>query len=270
MRGTSQRSRDAVVRAFSPVALAAGKDAATVAQELFSVVDALDGSASLRRALTDPARPGTDKNVLVASLFGSLDARTLGVLSDAVSARWSHEADLAQALDEAGVEALLAAAQSAKVTGRVEEELFRVERELVSNRELLLAVEDHLSSRKARIALVAEVFGNTLHPFTLALVQRKAASPRGERVLTALRELTHAATERDGRLVASVTAAVELSAAQRKRLGTILADAYGREVHINVAIDPVVLGGIKVQVGSDVVDGTVLARLDDARRRLVG
>ena len=73
-----------------------------------------------------------------------------------------------------------------------------------------------------------------------------------------------------GATPAQVTAAVELSAAQRTRLAGILADAYGREITINAAVDPAVLGGIRVQVGSEVVDGTILSRLDEARRRLVG
>ena len=67
-----------------------------------------------------------------------------------------------------------------------------------------------------------------------------------------------------------MTAAVELSMDQRHRLASILRRAYGHEMQINVAVDPQVLGGIRVQVGSEVVDGTVLSRLDDARRRLVG
>ncbi|WP_284329394.1 F0F1 ATP synthase subunit delta [Demequina litorisediminis] len=50
----------------------------------------------------------------------------------------------------------------------------------------------------------------------------------------------------------------------------MLKDAYGRDIQINVAVDPEVLGGIRVQVGSEVVDGTIISKLDDARRRLVG
>jgi len=270
MRGTSQRSRDAVVRAFAPVALAAGKDGTRLAEQLFAVVDTVDGSASLRRALTDPARPGSDKDVLVGSLFGALDARARTVVADAVASRWSHEGDLAHALTDAGYEALFAAAESAKVSGRVADELFQVERELVSQRALLLAVEDHASPRASRATLVDSVFASRVHPITLALVQRAVAAPRGERVLTTIRQLIETSVQRESRLVASVTSAVELSAAQRARLSDILTRAYGRGVQINVAIDPEVLGGIKVQVGSDVVDGTVLTRLDDARRRLVG
>ncbi|GMA36668.1 hypothetical protein [Demequina litorisediminis] len=65
MRGTSQASHDAVIREADPILTAAGKDGITIAEHLFVVVDALDSSGSLRRALTDPARPGKDKASLV-------------------------------------------------------------------------------------------------------------------------------------------------------------------------------------------------------------
>ena len=67
MRGTSQASRDAVLETFDPVATAAGKDALLIAEQLYSVVDVLDSSGSLRRALTDPAR---GKLKISVSIFG--------------------------------------------------------------------------------------------------------------------------------------------------------------------------------------------------------
>lgn len=271
MRGSSQRSRDEVLRVFEPVASAASKtDALTLAQQLFAVVDTLDGSGSLRRALTDPARPGTDKATLVSSLFGGFDTRVQDVVRDAVHARWSEEGDLAETLEDAGTVALFAGAQADKAAERVEEELFRVERALVASRDLLTAMSDRSTAPAARARLVSDVLGGKLHPVTEALIARRVVAPRGVRVLTAVRELVRQAAERRGRLLANVVAAVELSAAQRTRLASILQTAYGREVQINVSVDPTVIGGLKIQVGSDVVDGTVLARLDDARRRLVG
>jgi F-type H+-transporting ATPase subunit delta len=48
----------------------------------------------------------------------------------------------------------------------------------------------------------------------------------------------------------------------------ILGRAYGREIQVQVLVDPHVLGGLRVQVGPEVIDATVLARLADARRRL--
>jgi F-type H+-transporting ATPase subunit delta len=62
----------------------------------------------------------------------------------------------------------------------------------------------------------------------------------------------------------------ELSDADRQRLQGALARQYDRPVHLNVVVDPEVVGGVKVEIGDDVIDGTVASRLDDARRRLAG
>jgi F-type H+-transporting ATPase subunit delta len=45
---------------------------------------------------------------------------------------------------------------------------------------------------------------------------------------------------------------------------------YGRPVHLNIVVDPDVIGGIRVEIGDDVIDGTVSSRLDDARRKIAG
>ena len=70
--------------------------------------------------------------------------------------------------------------------------------------------------------------------------------------------------------MAVVTSAVPLSDTQKQRLGAALAKLYGRRMHLNLDVDPEVIGGLRVQVGSELVDGTVTARLDEARRRLTG
>ena len=270
MRGKSQASHDAVLREFEPVASAAGKDGIVLAQQLFAVVDALDSSASLRRAMTDPARPGTDKSVLVGNVFGALDSRAQDVVSSFVNHRWSHEDDLAQSVEDAGVAALLAYAESDGTLETVEEQLFRIERLLSTERDLLVAMGNRSATKETRLELLDNVLGGKLAPATVQLMQRVVGTPRGRRLVSAVKGMLDVAATRRDRSIAWVTAAVELSAAQRTRLGTILKDAYGREVQINVAVDPLVLGGIRVQVGAEVVDGTVLSRLDEARRRLVG
>ncbi len=270
MRGTSQAARDEVLNTFEPVAASAGKDGIVLAEQLFAAFDALDESTSLRRALTDPGRKGDDKASLVASLFGSYDPRVVTVLSDLVRARWAEGSDLPDAVEAAGGHALLAVAQSTEVLNAVEEQLFLVERQLTSNRELLTALGDRSATVEGRLGVLKEVFGGKVEAVTYALVARKVAAPRGVRLLDAVRELVNLAAARSNLMVVSVTAAVNLSAAQRKRLASILKETYGRDMQVNVAVDPEVLGGIKIQVGSEVVDGTVVARLADARRRLVG
>lgn len=270
MRGTSQASRDAVLETFDPVATAAGKDALLIAEQLYSVVDVLDSSGSLRRALTDPARLGHDKAELVDALFGKLDHRAVDVLKDFVHARWSEDKDLPESIEYAGAHALFAYADTAGQLSAVEEELFRVERILTANRGLLTAMSNRSATKEARLSVFHDVLAGKLSEVTDAMLERTVGVPRGRRLVPTINILLEAAARRRNRIVANVTAAVELSAAQRTRLAKILGEAYGRDIQINANVDPEVLGGIRVQVGAEVVDGTVLARLDDARRRLVG
>ncbi|WP_084830168.1 F0F1 ATP synthase subunit delta [Demequina rhizosphaerae] len=270
MRGTSQTSRDAVLRQFEPVVTASGREGLVLADQLFAAVDAIDASGSLRRALTDPARSPEAKSGLVAAVFSAYDARVKDVLASFAGSRWSADEDLAEAIDDAGERAIFAYSQEEGTLDEVQEQLFRVQRELVANRELLSALSNRAATKEARIALLHGVLGGKLLPTTEALLRRVVGNPRGRRLIPAIDALLDSAAEHRDKVVAHVTAAVELSADQRTRLARILADAYGREILINVAVDPEVLGGIRVQVGSEVVDGTVLSRLDEARRRLVG
>jgi F-type H+-transporting ATPase subunit delta len=63
---------------------------------------------------------------------------------------------------------------------------------------------------------------------------------------------------------------VPLDDSQRHRLAQALSGIYGKSVQVNVVLDPEVVGGIRVQVGDEVVDGTILPRLEEARRLLAG
>jgi F-type H+-transporting ATPase subunit delta len=70
--------------------------------------------------------------------------------------------------------------------------------------------------------------------------------------------------------VVTVRVAHPLTDAERQRLTGALSRQYGRQLHLNVVIDLDVIGGIRVEIGDDVIDGTVASRLDEARRKLAG
>jgi F-type H+-transporting ATPase subunit delta len=86
----------------------------------------------------------------------------------------------------------------------------------------------------------------------------------------AVERLSEAASRRRGQSVARVTSAVALTPAQEERLTAVLSRLYGRTIGLQVTVDPDVLGGLVVQVGDEVVDGSVAHRLEAARRRLAG
>ncbi len=74
--------------------------------------------------------------------------------------------------------------------------------------------------------------------------------------------------ESQGRAQAQVTSAVALSDEQRGKLSGLLRDMLGRDVVIEVAVDPDIMGGVVVQVGDQIIDGSVRTRLEALKRRL--
>ena len=76
--------------------------------------------------------------------------------------------------------------------------------------------------------------------------------------------------ERQRQWIAEVTVARPLEAEQQERLALGLRRAFGRDLVMDVTVDPHVVGGIRVQVGDDVVDGSMASRLHDLQRRMAG
>lgn len=271
MRGTSGASLAAAQERFEPVLRSAAGEAITLGEQLFAVVTALDGSGALRRSLADPSRGGEDKaRVVSAVLADRFDERVVDLVAGLARSRWSSDADLTDAVERLGLDAVLAAADSRGALETVEDELFRLTRTLVGQREARQALSDESAAPERRTALVDALVEGKVDEVTLVLVRRATTTLRGRRFVPTLTWYGEVAAERRRRLVATVTSGSVLTEAQEERLGGILERAYGRPVQLNVTVDPAVVGGLRIQVGADVVDSTVLSRLADARRRLAG
>jgi len=268
MRATSRVSLGEAAKRFEPTLAAAGARSSELGEQLFALVDALDSSGSLRRTLTDPSIDGDAKAGLVRTLLAASTPEVVELVASLVRSRWSAEADLAEAVEELGFQAVLASAEASGELVRVEDELFRITRALIGQREVRRALFDTTVAAAHRIALVDQILAGRTAPVTALIARRATQSPRGRRFAATLGHVGDLAAARRHRLVASVTAGAELSAAQLERLAAILGNAYGGAVQLNVTVDPAVIGGLRIQIGSDVVDSTVLSRLDDARRRL--
>jgi F-type H+-transporting ATPase subunit delta len=78
-------------------------------------------------------------------------------------------------------------------------------------------------------------------------------------ILSALQRLTRLDLER--RRV-TVESAVELDQATRQRVVAGLSTQYGSDLTVEYAVTPELLGGLRIRVGNDVLDGSVKGRLD--------
>ncbi|MFD7105648.1 F0F1 ATP synthase subunit delta [Streptomyces celluloflavus] len=246
-------------------------DAAKLAEELAAVTALLDREVSLRRVLTDPAQTGEARAELAGRLLGSqVGGPAADLVSGMVRSRWSRSRDLSDAIEELAYSADLIAAQRVGQLDDVEDELFRFGRIVTSAGELRSALTDHNATDSAKTALLHTLLGGRANPVTERLVVRLVGQPRGRSLEAGLDALSKLAADRRGRMVAVVTTAVPLDEGQRERLGASLARMYGRQVHLNLDVDPGVLGGVQVRIGDEVINGTVADRLEEATRRMAG
>lgn len=270
MHGASRTSL-AHVRSELGSALAGGADAAVTSRELFAAVDVLDSNAALRRALTDPTKDAATRSGLVDTLFGGkVSDPVRSLLREVVGQRWGSDRDATDAVEQLAVASAFAAADRRGAIDQVEEELFRFERVVADDAPLRDAFMDRQRDGKDKKALVERLLSGKAQEETVFLAGRAAEHPRGRRYGRTLEEYLAVAASVRQQLVAVVTTAVPLADEHRERLARALHNLYGRDVMTNVVVDPSVVGGIRIQVGDEVIDGTILSRLEKVRRDMAG
>lgn len=269
MRGTSAASLSEVVQNAEQSFRDDGAPLEQTAEELFSAARVIDSSNQLVRLLSDGGRVPEAKRTAVQDLFAArVSPVALSILLDVVSHRWSEQKDLLDALERVGVMALLLRAEREGALERVEEELFQFSRLISTSPQLSTAMDDARERPQERAEVVQRLLTGKADQVTVLLacqaVRRRSESKPARRVL----ELAEFASQRRRRLLAIVTSARPLTSSQLERLGEILDRIYGRQVQMNVETSPDVVGGLRIQVGDDLYDATVLSRLAHARERL--
>jgi F-type H+-transporting ATPase subunit delta len=269
MRGVSRASYAELSERLSAEHITSPTVATRLANELFSVVGLLDTEHGLRRALSDPGKPAAEKGAVVAALLhGKVTERAEKLVAVAAEARWASSGDFADAIEQLAIEAMVLAAQADDGLDELEDGLFRFGRVVAANPDLRAALADPSLPERGKRQLLRTLLNGKVTPPTLGLIEQMVAHPRGRSLTAALDLCADIAARRRQQLIAVVRTATELSASQRGRLAQSLERAYGHDVHLDVVIDPSVVGGISVQIGDDVIDGTAASRLAAVRRRL--
>ncbi len=266
-RGASAEALRVLARELDS-GLAGGADAAAVGSSLFTVAQVMRTEPALRRVATDVSVATAAKQGLIAEIFGGLVApAALSVVSAAVGQRWTATRDLADVVEHLGVVAVVRSAEAD--SSRLSDELFAFAGVVDDNPSLRDALSDPARSTGDKAALLGELLGGKALPATQSLAEQ-ALTGSYRTVGVALAAYQQVAADVHQQKVATVRVARPLADAERGRLADALSRRYDRDVHLNVIVDPDVIGGIRVEIGDDVIDGTVLNRLDDARRKLAG
>ena len=249
---------------------ASAASASELSSHLFFATEVFAGNTSLRRAITDPSRDKAAKAALVKDLFGkSTGGLAVSLMSDVSALRWSATKDVIHVIEQLAIEAEASAANISNELDRVEDEFFETSRLVADNFELRKALVS-VGSTDAKAALITEVLGKKASSSTVKLATALVSHLRGRSIEAAFADYLFGLANRRNRLIAVVRTASALTDAQATRLATVLEKKVGQPIRINVQIDPTILGGVSIKFADELVDGSVVNRLANAGRALVG
>ncbi|GAB3123763.1 F0F1 ATP synthase subunit delta [Glaciibacter psychrotolerans] len=261
-------TREALASSRAALAALDGTIDLATGESLFGAGRAIGNSSQLLSALADPSADAAAKTTLIARVFSAaVTPNALELLQAIASERWSNHGDLLAGIEELG---LRATALSGPGDGTIEGELFSFGTTVSSDAELELALASKLGRADAKTGLVDALLTGKVTAQTLVIVRHLVQQPRGRRIGELLRHAASIVADQAGTQIANVTSATALSPAQLDRLKKSLAERYGRALTLNQIVDSSVVGGLRVQIGDDVIDGSIATRLADLRLQLAG
>ncbi|MGX1160499.1 ATP synthase F1 subcomplex delta subunit [Arthrobacter sp. SLBN-100] len=249
-----------------------------LAKELFGILGMVDSSAGLRRALTDPSRNGDEKSALVRQLVGGkVSADAADIAGGLASSRWANARDIGDALETLAATVVISVAENKSAVSasgisgleELENDLFSFNQAVASRHEVQRALSEPQASAAAK-ATLAERLVPGVSEEAKVLISQAVTQPRGIKPTRLVERFAELAAKRQQRWIATVSVTRPLTATQLARLQAGLNALYGRELKVNVNVDPALIGGIRVQVGDEVLDASVITRLGELQRQLAG
>lgn len=272
-------SRQALEQGKAVLARQTGVTAQTCydwADDLFVLSDLVQGSSRIALALTDPARNLEDRVRLLQALAENLSEVALTTVEGALSAAPSAQ-ELPTVIESLGEYAVQRGAQTEGKAIEIADEIFSLERFVRSNQQVRSALSDRNREPKYRVRLLKELFGSSLsRPATTLALRAVSAVNRDSKLedsvsLTGnLRHMRRDLAAAGDTLVATVQVATPLADAQAERLRDILSRRYQKNIHLQVSVDPSVIGGMKVRVGSQIFDGSLATIIQETKQKLAG
>jgi F-type H+-transporting ATPase subunit delta len=159
-------------------------------------------------------------------------------------------------------EALMSLAQSSNEVDKVGEDVASLLNLLENSNELKLFLESPVVQSEAKKAVLRQIGGDQLHPYTINFLmilvdRRRILFLEGilQQFQTLLRKFKQT-------VLAEVTSAVELTDAQRQSVSEKVKTMTGaREVELSTKLDRDLIGGVIIKVGSQVIDASLRGQL---------
>ena len=162
--------------------------------------------------------------------------------------------------------ALFDLAEEAKATASVERDLVALKEMVAGSKDLRVLLESPSFSAEDKGKGLAGVAAKArFHAITAKFLGLLAANRRANALVQVIDCFRKLSAEKRGVVTAEIVTAVPLSAAQSKGVASALRTALGKDPEISTRVDPAILGGIKVRVGSRLFDASLKSKLDSLK-----
>jgi F-type H+-transporting ATPase subunit delta len=139
---------------------------------------------------------------------------------------------------------------------------------LAASREVAASVFDPRTERGVRRDAATKLLPPTAHPLARDFVGFMVDRGREQLLPVATEELGALLRDHRGEAEAEVVSAAPLDDEARRALAAKLGEVTGRKITLKESVDATLLGGVRVKVGSMLLDGSVKRRLDSLRDEL--
>lgn len=200
---------------------------------------------------------GANRGVELSTETGGQDRAMRGGAADALARRYAT--------------ALFELAEDAKSIRQVEDDANRMREAIAASPDLRNLLGNPLFGREETGRALAAVAGHLqLSSLTTNFLGVLAQNRRLAALLPILRAFAAMAAAYRGEVTAEVTSARPLDDDQRTALTRILRERVGREVLVETNVDPALLGGLVVRLGSQLIDSSIRTRLNTLAQAMKG
>lgn len=162
--------------------------------------------------------------------------------------------------------ALFDLAQDANATAAVESDLVSLRTMYAESKDLRVLVDSPSFSSEDKGAGLAAIAAKAgFHPITRKFLGLLSANRRANALVQVIDSFRKLSASHRGVVSAEVVTALPLSPAQAAGVASALRTALGKDPEISTRVDPAILGGIKVRVGSRLFDASLKSKLDSLK-----
>ncbi|GAA2030304.1 F0F1 ATP synthase subunit delta [Yaniella flava] len=269
----SQASRDSLAQLHTELKDILSVGGVELGAELFAALKVIDENGALRRAVTDPTVEANRRQELLGKVFATkISANAVDVLQSLAGARWPTERELGDAVEEMAATAVVYSTEQDGLAGleALTQQLLEFNHAVESSHELQRALTEQQVPVTSRGDLAVKLVSDGAMEATKVLVRQAVELPRGLKPVDLVRRFADLSAQQQRQWIADVTVARPLQQAQVDRLAKSLSNTFGRELTLNIETDSQLVGGIRIQVGDEVIDSSVATRLNDLNTKLAG